>query len=70
MMSLLAEAYVGKSLLDSSLKTAFQQGLADVTVTHSEALGLVIPTALGIVIASAAANFVLGKVKGVFGWAS
>ena len=65
-----ADSYVGKSLLSTDLTKAFTNGLADVVKTHSEALELVIPTALTIVIASAAANFVLGKIKGVFGWAS
>lgn len=70
MNTILAEAYVGKSLISNTLKIAFSNGLSDVTATHAEALELVIPVALGIVVASAAANFVLGKVKGVFGWAS
>lgn len=70
MNNVLATAYTGKSLISDTLKTAFSNGLADVTATHAEALELVIPVALGIVVASAAANFVLGKVKGVFGWAS
>lgn len=60
----------GNSLLNADLKSAFSQGLADVTATHTEALTMIIPVTLGIVIASSAANFVLGKVKGVFGWAS
>lgn len=71
LVSLAATASVaGESLLNADLKSAFTQGLADVTATHTEALTMIIPVALGIVIASSAANFVLGKVKGVFGWAS
>lgn len=55
----------GKSLLDGELLTNVQQGIADIQFTGIQVIGLVVVAALAVVGASAAANFVIKKIKGV-----
>lgn len=55
----------GKSLLSGELLTNVQQGIADIQFTGIQVIGLVVVAALAVVGASAAANFVIKKIKGV-----
>lgn len=55
----------GKSLLQGELLTNVQQGIADVQFTGTQVVGLVVVAGITLVGVSAAANFVIKKIKGI-----
>lgn len=55
----------GKSLLEGELLTNVQQGIADVQFTGMQIVGLVVVAGIALVGVSAAANFVIKKIKGI-----
>lgn len=55
----------GKSLLEGELLTNVQQGIADVQFTGMQIVGLVVVAGITLVGVSAAANFVIKKIKGI-----
>lgn len=55
----------GKSLLEGELLTNVQQGIADVQFTGIQVVGLVVVAGITLVGVSAAANFVIKKIKGI-----
>lgn len=63
------EATVGKTVLTDAMTKAINQGIADLTVTFNDVLAIVIPAAIVLIAVNAGANFALGKIRGLMGWA-
>ena len=59
----------GTSVLTDAMKTAMESGIANLTATFNDVLGVVIPAALVLICINAGANFALGKIRGLMGWA-
>jgi len=59
----------GENMLDETTLGLITQGFADMKTTVTQVLGVAIPSIIGIITLSAGANYALGKVRGVLGWA-
>lgn len=64
-----ATGATGTSVLTESMKTAMSTGIADLTATFNDVLGVIIPAAIVLIAINAGCNFALGKIKGLMGWA-
>ncbi len=58
-------APAGESLLTGDLLTSVQGGIANIQATGIQVVGLVVVAGIALVGVSAAANFVIKKVKGI-----
>lgn len=62
-------AISGTSVLTEGMKTAMGSGIADLTATVNDVLGVVIPAAMVLIALNGGVNFALGKLRGLLGWA-
>lgn len=68
--ALLAADYVGQSVLDTTIKTAVSNGVADLMATVTDAVGLTTPTIIAAIALTGGVTFVIMKVRSVLSWAS
>lgn len=59
----------GAGLLDSTTMTLISKAFTDLKDTVVQVLAVSIPAAVAIIGVSAGANYALGKIRGVLGWA-
>lgn len=60
---------VGSSVLTDGMKTALTDGIANLTATVDDVLLVIIPAAIVLICINSGANFALGKIRGLLGWA-
>lgn len=68
-MILAAGSTTGTSVLTEGMKTAMNTGIADLTATFNDVIGVIVPAALVLIAINAGVNFALGKIRGLMGWA-
>lgn len=56
-------------MLSEEVMTLITQGFSDMKTTVTQVLAVSIPAIVGIICLSGGANFALGKLRGVLGWA-
>ena len=59
----------GTGVLTADTLQLVQQGFADLGATVTQVLSVAIPAAVGVIGISAGANYALGKLRGILGWA-
>lgn len=59
----------GTGVLTAETLQLIQQGFADLGATVKQVLSVAIPSAVGVIGISAGANYALGKLRGILGWA-
>ena len=64
-----AADYVGQSVLTEAMRGAMNNGIADLTATVNDVLGVVVPAALILICIGRGATFALSKIRGLLGWA-
>lgn len=64
-----AAGSTGTSVLTEGMKTALTDGIADLTATVNDVIGVIIPAAIILICINAGCNFALGKIRGLLGWA-
>lgn len=66
----LLSAYVGRSVLTEAIKTQVSNGIADMTATVTELVGLSVPAAIVVGGLTAGVKYAIKTVKGVIANAS
>ena len=69
-VSAVAGAYVPKSYLTDTVKTAVENGMLDMNATVTDVVLIAIPVIIGVIGLTVGANFAVSKIRSIASWAS